>query len=364
MRTALQNVALAACSLLICLLVAEAVVFRFVSPASDTPGIAYVDEVVRLKPGARGVWRVRDEIAAPFRVNAQGWNSGVGDYRIERMPGVPLVAVVGDSFVEALQVPPDRSIAERLAERLAADIGPAEVYRFGISGAPLSQYVRMIEREVLRYSPDWIVIVLVHNDFDESFLHRTGHYMASFVRVEVSEGRVVGDVAPVPFEAGWRELLLRSATVRWLRYRRQVTREGLRRALSRADEARYEAGIDVDAVAGRMTDIEAATDHLFGRLADLAGSAGAELLLVMDGNRELIYAGLDPADSTASELNRLAERLAAAHGIPFLDLHEAFAADWSMHGRRFEFRHDTHWNEHGHALAADAVADRMLDEGL
>lgn len=96
---------------------------------------------------------MRDEIAAPYAINAQCWNSGVGDYALKSKPGVARIAIVGDSYVEALQVPHDHSMGEHLAALLGKD-GPVEVYRFGISGAPLSQYMYVIDREVVRYRPD------------------------------------------------------------------------------------------------------------------------------------------------------------------------------------------------------------------
>src|SRR5580704_17609385 len=65
------------------LLVCEFVVFRFVCLASDAPANAFVDGLIRYAPNQRGVWRVCNEIAAPFAINGQGWNSGVGDYRID-----------------------------------------------------------------------------------------------------------------------------------------------------------------------------------------------------------------------------------------------------------------------------------------
>src|SRR5205814_2006084 len=128
--------ALSLASIVLFLAVCEVVVFRLVWPASDVPANAFVDGLVRYAPQQSGVWRVRNEIAAPYRINRQGWNSGIGDYAAPRRPGVPRIAVVGDSYVEALQVPFDHSLAERLADSRSADRKAIEVYRFGISGAP------------------------------------------------------------------------------------------------------------------------------------------------------------------------------------------------------------------------------------
>ena len=205
LKTMALNSALVVGSLAIYLLLFELVVFRFVLLASDVPTNDFVDGVVRYAPRQTGVWRVRNEIAAPYAINAQGWNSGLGDYAAQRKGGVGRVALVGDSYVEALQVPYDRSIGERLALELSRDRNPVEVYRFGISGAPLSQYLHMIEREVSRYGPDWIVVLLVHNDFDESFRFVSGRYTSSFLKLRLDQDRVVGEIAPSPWRPGFAE---------------------------------------------------------------------------------------------------------------------------------------------------------------
>jgi hypothetical protein len=122
-------------SILVCLLFCEFVLFRFVLLPADVPENAFVNGLIRYVPNQAGIWRVRNEIAAPYAINAQGWNSGLADYSIERKPGIGRVAVVGDSMVEAMHVPHDRSIAERLTTELSEDGHAVETYRFAISGA-------------------------------------------------------------------------------------------------------------------------------------------------------------------------------------------------------------------------------------
>src|SRR5262245_42705846 len=273
--SAAVNSALVVGSLALFLVVCELVVFRFVLLASDVPANAFVNGLVRYAPNQAGVWRVRNEIAAPFAINAQGWNSGGGDYLLPRTPGVQRIAVIGDSYVEALQVAHNASFAERAATELTRD-RPPEIYRFGISGAPLSQYLHVAEREASHYAPDWIVVVLVHNDFDESLTPAVGRYTSSFLRVRVAGGKVE-EVAPQPWRPGWRERLLRTATARYLYYRWQVRPALVRNLLvpaARAD-TQYSANVDIAAVLSQMPDVIAATDHLLGRLAAVARTGGA-----------------------------------------------------------------------------------------
>jgi lysophospholipase L1-like esterase len=358
LRAVAANLALSLASIVGFVAVCELVVFRLIWPASDVPANQFVDGVVRYAPHQAGIWRVRDEIAAPYRINAQGWNSGIGDYAIARRPGITRIAIVGDSYVEALQVAYDRSLGENLAADLADGGNAAEVYRFGISGAPMSQYLQMIEHEAVRYRPDWVVVLIVHNDFDESYKFKAGRYTSSFLKLRVEAGKVVGEIPPLSWRPGSLEWLRRTATVRFFLYRWQVRPEMLVDLLLPRAEAATAANTDIDAVLADREDVAAVTDYLFGRIDAVVHRVGARLLLAMDGDRFAIYRN---SDSPALALNRLAADAAARQHIPFVDLERVFLADWREEHRRFDFDADGHWNEHGHAVAAAAIAKALQD---
>lgn len=351
------NSALTVGSLGILCLMLELFVFRFIWLASDVPQLDFVDDVVRYAPNQAGVWRIRDEIAAPFRINAQGWNAGTGDYIAQRQHSVKRIALIGDSYVEALQVANTNSAAELLERRLT-ERSPSEVLRFGISGAPLSQYVHMAEREVQRYRPDWIVVVMVHNDFDESYQFKQGRYTSSFMKFHIEDGRVTKELAPAPWRRGPIEVLRETATAGFLLYRWQVRPQAIIDLVSprpaRAVESPYAANVEIGAILQQRRNIEGVADHATKRLSDIAESIGARLMLVMDGDRAAIYSG-DPS-SPALEINRIAAAAAANRQVTFLDLHPIFAAHWALNRQRFNFASDGHWNELGHWVAAQAIA--------
>lgn len=357
LRSGAADLGLSLATLVLFFALCELVVFRFVWLASDAPANAFVDDCVRYRPHQSGVWRVRNEIAAPYRINGQGWNSGIGDYARARRPGMGRIAIVGDSFIEALQVPYNRSVGEDLA----ADLGAAsdkggdkiEVYRFAISGAPMSQFLQMIEHVVVHYRPDWVVVQIVHRDFDDSYKFKQGRYTSSFLKLRVEDGRVVGEIPPTPWRPGMIEWLRQTATARFFLYRWQVRPQLLVDLLLPQAHATVAANTEIDAVLKDVKGVRAVTDYLFGRMDAAVHAMGARLLLAMDGDRYAIYRG---QASPALELNRIAAATAARHQIPFVDLEPVFRADWQANHRRFDFDADSHWNEHGHAVAAAAIA--------
>lgn len=372
----LASLLLVPASLLVLLLASE-LFFRFVLPAPEIPAPAFIDTVLRHVPGQRGVyWSAsfgptggQEDVRAPWRINAQGWNSAHADYPLARTPGRLRVAVVGDSYVEALQVPPDQSLAEDLERELGAD---AEVFRYGISGAPLSQYLHMARRAALPARPDVLVVLLVHNDFDESWRYVPGMYTKSFLHLRMGQDAggdgPVRELQPEPYRQSMTSRIRNgSATWRFLAYGLQVRFETLRRLFMAQDRpASYQANIDISDLTAREALDRSATAYAFGRLAAESAQAGAKLLLVMDGVRGLIEAGSPQAqdyNAGALRLNRMAGEEAARLGIPFLDLHPLFAEDFHLRQQPFAFKTDGHWNAHAHALAARALAARLRELG-
>jgi hypothetical protein len=198
------------------------------------------------------------------------------------------------------------------------------------------------------------IVVLVHNDFDQSFRYHPGRYTSSFMKVRLADGRVVEEVPPTPYVRDWRDALRETRTLRYLYFREQVNVAALKRLVLAPRVA--QANVDVADVRAALDDIRTVTDHLFGRLAAVARAAGMRLVLVMDGDRQAIYRGdVSPQDEGPRTLNQLAAELAAAKGIEFVDLHPWFARDWARHGERFDFASDGHWNDRGHQVAARAL---------
>ena len=363
MRNFLINTGVLLGSLFTFFLMCELLVFRLILPATDIPQNAFIDGVIRFAPDQRGNMRFTDGKPVPFSINAQGWNSRHDAYQVERRPGVRRIAVIGDSYVEGLNVPYDQSFADHLDRQLNADgTGKkVEVYRFGISGAPLSQYLYMLQNEVARYKPDLVIVLMVHNDFDESFGFKAGRYTSSFLKLKMDGARVAEVVPPSPYKASALEVLRHSATFRYIYYQRKIRPTVLRDIiLGNKKDKIYEANVEVDGILANWDQIEAATDYLFGSLKDAVKDQQADLILVMDANRQAIYENRPEANASgAGKLNQLAARLADARGIRFLDLETAFRDDWLQNSKRFEFPDDNHWNLRGHSEAAKAIAAFM-----
>jgi hypothetical protein len=286
------------------------------------------------------------DIVNRVRINREGF---VNEQEYERNDPRPLLAVVGDSFVEGLQVP----WRDSFHGRLAAELGPARrVYSFGLSGAPISQYLAHAAWVAETFAPTWLVVSVIANDFDESLsgpTSRSGfHYFA-----DAATGRPVLR----PFERPlWRRLLLESRLACYLLNNLQVLE--WRHRLARAEVAAVGRRSDP----ARLAELERVADLLVERLAEAARLPPERILILLDADRPAVYGRSDgPLTSTPDFpylARHLAERARAA-GYRVSNLGPVFATAFRRHGRRLEFPTDGHWNAEGHELVARAVLEAV-----
>jgi hypothetical protein len=115
----------------------------------------------RLMPGFSGWWQ--KEGRAYIRINRFGFRHG--DRGPEKPPGALRVAVLGDSFIEAFQVPDDQTLCHVVERELAGceTVGNrvVEVLNFGVSGYGTAQQLRMLQHYVWDYEPDAVVLAFL-----------------------------------------------------------------------------------------------------------------------------------------------------------------------------------------------------------
>jgi hypothetical protein len=334
---ALQKLLLLSLPSLFATALALEVVFRTLIPACDEPYAFYdaTDEILRYdstrhRDGTYTVGALARQ-RSRWHVNGQGWNSDI-DYVSPVRRTLPLVAIIGDSFVEALNVDPRQSVAARLRERLA---GRYDVYSFGISGAALSQYLQEARYVRRHFHPQVVVFVLVHNDFHESLRPLAVH--DHFLHVRPAADRFAEE-DPEPYRpSAVRRLLGRSALVRYLVLNLKVDKVGTSRPSAPAEVAPVVRG---------------ATAFLLERIVQECG--GSHVVFVVDGPRREIYAGT-VAGSYGERCSRLVRAECERLGCPVLDLTDTFRAAYERDGRRFETPYDYHWDAHGHEVVAGAL---------
>jgi hypothetical protein len=157
MRTVLQNILLMFFGGLVAVLGAEGALRAF----NITFPVLYVPDPVvgaALLPHARASKGI--ESNADVEINSHGQRDR--EHPFDKTAGVYRIAVLGDSYAEAIQVPVEQTfwaVLERKLERCASLKGfKPEVINFGVSGYGTAQELLILRHRVWQYSPDAVLL--------------------------------------------------------------------------------------------------------------------------------------------------------------------------------------------------------------
>jgi len=344
------------------LLVAEAA-FRIFLPVSDIPywetdpALGY-----RHHPGIQGRF-VSRAYNVRFRINNRGWNS-LTDYTASKRPGVRRVAIVGDSYVEALQVDVGKALGPEL-ERLMREAGhPVEVYTYGIAGASTAYAHDLLPLEVLRDRPDCVIYLFIDNDVKDSV-----PFLGSYQRWgPLYDLDPAGTLRRLPLRTYEPRRLSRTlshlALFRYFWVNRGLGAFGQkgggwgRRQGARSPREEGSKGMDSPESPEWRRGWQV-VGELVGEMAAASRAAGTDFLVVNRPNSANFY----PTDFSG-EINlpeKQVAELAATHNFSFVDLRPWFSRDWEARHEPFEFAEDSHWNGHGHEVAAQALRELLLE---
>lgn len=279
----------------------------------------------------------------------------VNDQDYDSTARTPLLAVVGDSYVEAPMVP----FPETLHGRLARCVGSSgRVYSFGASGAPLSEYLGEAEYAKLRFRPDGLVVVVVGNDFDRSLRRYSGSVGFHLFRPD-SSGRLrleLRDYKPTLA----RRIARHSALVRYVVLNLAGGVDAATQVLQgRTSRPKFVGNTEASYTPERLRDSRAVVDEALKELPARSGLAPERIVLLVDAMRPDIY---DPdslkaaAGSYFGVMRRYLMEQAQARGFQVVDMEPLFERRYALDGTKFEFPSDEHWNPAGHETAAAAVA--------
>jgi hypothetical protein len=293
-------------------------------------------------------------IATRKHINNYGFAS---DTDFARDGDRPLLTVIGDSFVEAWEVPNSETLHGLLAARVA---GRGRVYGIGVSGSPLSQYLAYAEMARDEFAPEGMVFVIIANDFDESlkkYKQDPGfHYFAA------RGDELVLERIDHPGQSRAVALASQSSLAMYIRYTVGFDLRRVRHLLDRREGA-FVSNVAADASATRVADSAAAITAFLRELPVRSGLPPEKILFIVDAIRPQLYTPgeLEKADdSYFGQMRRLFMAQAGSAGFEVIDMTPAFATAFARDGQRFEFPNDNHWNPLGHSFVAEQIAASTL----
>lgn len=370
------------------LLVAEVglrvVGFRYLILYREDADVGY-----SLRPGAEGWWS-GEGVETYIRVNSDGLRDR--EHSKEKPPGTLRVAVLGDSFAEALQVPAEAafwSVAERRLQECAALGGrKVEFINFGVSGFSTARELILLRTHVRQYSPDVVVLLFTTgNDVRDNSKPLARKYEGLPLPYFVYEnGALALDDSLIRARNESLKFRLRESfagrALDWMRHHLRVVglfdkarvafqSDGLRRNDARAG---FEPGLDhqvyVEPKDPAWADAWGVTEGLLVLVRDEAASQGARLLVVTGSNGIQVYpdasvrerfaraVGAEDLFYPEGRVRAFGER----EGIDVLNLAPALR---EYAERERVILHGTdgrgHWNATGHRLVGDLLAERLCE---
>jgi hypothetical protein len=342
-----------------------------------------------LRPGGAG-WVV-DETRQYVRINSHGFHDLERNY--EKPPNTLRIAILGNSWTEAMQVPLDKnycSVLERKLTESSCHAGEhVEVLNFGVSGYSTAQELLLLREEVWKYHPDVIVLafysardiannVRQFNNAAEPeqspyFVYRSGRLVLdeSFRALPAVQSRQI-ILQKIRGRVNDHVLLLQAVNA-FVRYgRARIAMAAVKERAGEAGVNTLEHSIYVAPKQPALQEAWSVTEGLLEAMRDETKSHGAEFRIVTLANRPQVIPDL--AKRTAfmqalgvSDLAYADERIknfGAREGISVTNLAPALSAYAEAHHVYLNGFNETnlgggHWNETGHRLAAETIAASM-----
>jgi len=293
---------------------------------------------------------LREEFETSVRYNALGYRDLDRDE--EKPAGVRRIVVLGDSYVEALEVELEDTFPRRL-ERLLNETagGRWEVLAFGRGATGPVDQLEVWDRVARGFHPDVVVLAFFAGN---DVLETSPELSAEFWRWidGVYFDRIVR--AKIDWLDRWR----------WARASRlgQLVADRTMRFALRGLESDLGPANDVFRDPDpRWRFAWQRTGAAVGALADRVADAGARFVVLEVDPVHALGSAADRAEELDLDLelpNRELRRICDGKGLELVELAPAFRA-LREKGVRYSWADDGHWNAEGHRVAAAALFERL-----
>jgi lysophospholipase L1-like esterase len=348
-----------------------------------------------LEPNGSSFQRTRD-YGVLVETNALGLRDR--PHAVEKAPGAFRILVLGDSFMEAYQVPLEASLPYLLQERLASR--GVEVLNLGVGGYGTAQELLALREEGLRYRPDLVVLAFyLGNDVQNNSRAIEAGLLGEEARTTFARpyARARGLDAELewtppdrermaPYVERWNERKSASVALR-LALQPAMLAHLVEQATARlwmtfAKDDRYDPALAFgwpflrevgDPNAVRLwEDAWLVTRRLLLEMDRVARGAGARFAIVLvPSDFQIDPRALAAVEAAHPELafdplriNRELDAFAAGAGIPLLDPTPALAAEQAAGRPMYYSIEDHHWNAAGHALVTQLLAEFLDGQRL
>ena len=290
------------------------------------------------------------------------------EHTVRKPAGTYRILVLGDSFLEALQLPFEASFPSVLEAQLGKTAGrPVEVVNASVSGWGTDDELMYLEKYGAPWEPDLILIAMtLHNDVKDNLRERF-HTLVNGTLTDrprhapsSNESRLVELKGFLASRSHAYQLFVRS--------RRLGERRIEGEQLSAHVEDLFQPTLSPELARGLEL-----TRLLLDRITGIAAERKARIALVLlplalQVTGEVPRGRVQTVGTTAARdldrPQRLMRGIAQRVGADVIDLLPEFRGWNAAGGPSLFLAGDGHWNESGHRLAAGVVASELVRRGF
>jgi len=298
------------------------------------------------------------------------------EHSFEKKAGVYRILCLGDSYVEAFQVPLEKAFFKQLEKELNMDPRKPfggkkiEMIAIGHSGYGAIQEAAELSRLGLKYSPDLVLVFLTtQNDFKDDLFR--------LFPIKDPQAPDTSGIYAKLLLYDRLQVFKRSFLNRWLAFKivqwsekKEIDRQN--REAFAMDMAIYEkpgAGLFDESRQVWQNAVQL-TLNTHKKMSDDAASHQARYASILIDNPSgyQMEGGTSPFVSHPEFKGKLdftipatkAKDFFGRSGVPCLDLSDGFGEFYRNTHKPTHFVHDGHWNEQGHRLVAELLEDYLV----
>jgi hypothetical protein len=292
-----------------------------------------------------------------------------GEHSVEKAAGVFRVLVLGDSFIEALQVPFEESFPSLLQGDLARRADrPVEVINASVSGWGTDDELKYLTTYGRRWKPDLIVVAMtLYNDISDNLRERfhtlkNGALVerpgtrASFIDFKVTE--LKGFLAT---RFHLYQVLIRAKRARETQVEARQLQSHVGSLFHDGTDAQMSRGLEL-------------TERLLERMRAIATAENSRVIVVLiplgvqlSPRQFAEFTGAPDGSRPGPQIEqpqRLLKRIGERAGVEVIDLLPGFKEWAAAGGDALYLSRDGHWDRPGHRLAATITGAELVRLGL
>lgn len=379
MKSLLINACFVAGSILVALGIAEVGLRIW---GFSYPTFLHVDPVTghRHRPNVEG--RYQDEGNATVRINSAGLRDM--EHSLAKPANVVRIAILGDSYAEALQVPLEATFWKLLEAELSSHCErlrgkQVEVINFGVSGYGTAQELLALRDRVWPYQPDVVLLAFLSgNDIQDNSKALSGAYPRPYLdrKLRVDEGFLQSKTYRLKDSAPWRLMIAISDYSRVLQLFNMAKNRLAQPAVpvGRADELGLTDRIYLPPADDIWQEAWGVTETLILQIRREVESRGGRFFVATLSNGIQVHPDLSAREAYRKKLGAtdlfypdhridlLLKRTGIPHAILAPELAAAAqASNEYLHGFPNSVMGTGHWNELGHLYAASIIGPRLCE---